>query len=259
MVFALETGTGDCGQVRRGADLQEIGAALCIAPTTVRTHLATIYRKLDVHTKAALINLAVDHRLFARTQVQNDGAALSEHHGNGAERFLERAGGLNKVAPVRQCIAVLPFDNMSGDPDQRYFSDGIAEDIVTELLRFHSFPVIACNFPLVYKGKSSNAQGIARELGVAYAVAGSVRRSGRRVRIAAQLIEVQTGYHLWAERYDRDLDNVFALQDEVVQRIVTNIAPRLHAEETKQATRRSPEEMCPHDHYLRAKTSYRYS
>ena len=118
---------------------------------------------------------------------------------------------------------------MSGAPEQDYFSDGVTEDIITELSRFHSLFVIARNSTFVYKGKSAIVQDIARELRVDYVVEGSVRRSGGRVRVTAQLIEAQTGHHLWAERYDRDLADVFALQDEMAQRIVTNIAPRLHS------------------------------
>ena len=143
---------------------------------------------------------------------------------------------------------------MSGDPEQEYFSDGVTEDIITELSRFHSLFVIARNSSFVYKRRAIQVQDIARELGVAYVVEGSVRRSGDRVRVTAQLIEAQTGHHLWAERYDRDLEDVFALQDEMAQRIVTNIAPRLQSEETSKAKRRAPDDMRAHDHYLRAKS-----
>jgi adenylate cyclase len=164
-------------------------------------------------------------------------------------------GKTHKAPPstTKPSIAVLPFSNMSGDPEQDYFSDGVTEDIITELSRFHSLFVIARNSTFVYKGRSTKVQDIARDLNVDYVVEGSVRRSGGRVRVTAQLIEAQTGHHLWAERYDRDLGDIFALQDEMAQRIVTSIAPRLHAEETGRARRRAPEDLRAHDHYLRAK------
>src|SRR3954462_2553228 len=150
-------------------------------------------------------------------------------------------------------IAVLPFTNMSGDPDQEFFTDGVTEDIITELSRFRSLFVIARNSTFVYKGRATKVQDIARDLNVDFVVEGSVRRVGGRVRITAQLIEAHTGHHLWAERYDRDIGDVFAVQDEVAQRIVTSVAPRLHAEETGKARRRAPEDLRAHDHYLRAK------
>ena len=114
-------------------------------------------------------------------------------------------------------VAVLPFTNMSGDPEQEYFSDGLTEDIITELSRFKNLHITARNSTFQYKGKSPNMQAVGRELGVQYAVEGSVRKSGNRVRVTAQLIDTATGGHLWGERFDRDLADIFAVQDEVVQ------------------------------------------
>ncbi|MGZ5876783.1 MAG: winged helix-turn-helix domain-containing protein, partial [Bradyrhizobium sp.] len=115
--------------------------------------------------------------------------------------------------PDRPTIAVLPFTNMSGDPEQEYFSDGISEDIITALSKLRWFFVIARNSSFVYKGKAVHIKQVAEELGVGYVVEGSVRKSGDRVRITAQLNDVSTGSHIWAERYDRELANVFAVQD----------------------------------------------
>jgi len=125
--------------------------------------------------------------------------------------------------PDKPSIAVLPFLNMSGDPEQEYFSDGITEEIITALSKVPRLFVIARNSSFTYKGKSVKVQEVGRELGVRYVLEGSVRRAGDRVRITAQLIEATTGNHLWAERYDRDLKDVFALQDEITMRILTDL------------------------------------
>ncbi len=122
--------------------------------------------------------------------------------------------------PDRPAIAVLPFINMSGDQEQEYFSDGISEDIITALSKLRWFFVIARNSSFTYKGKAVHMKQVAEELGVGYVVEGSVRRGGDRVRITAQLNDVATGSHLWAERYDRDLADVFAVQDEITEAIV---------------------------------------
>ena len=126
--------------------------------------------------------------------------------------------------PDKPSIAVLPFTNMSGDPEQEYFSDGITEDIITELSRFRSLFVIARNSSFHYKGQSPKVQDVGRELGVQYVVEGSVRKAGNRVRVTAQLVEAATGNHIWAERYDRDLEDIFAVQDELVHTITATVS-----------------------------------
>lgn len=121
-------------------------------------------------------------------------------------------------------IAVLPFVNMSGDPSQESFSDGITEDLITDLSNLKNLIVIARNSVFAYKGKPVKVQQVGRELGVHYVLEGSVRKSGERVRITAQLVDAATGHHLWAERYDRDLKDLFALQDEITKKVVTAMA-----------------------------------
>ena len=118
--------------------------------------------------------------------------------------------------PDKPSLAVLPFTNMSGDPEQEYFSDGITEDIITELSRFPSLFVIARNSSFMFKGEAVDVGEVGRKLGVQYVVEGSVRKAGDRVRITTQLVEAASGKHVWAERYDRNLEDVFAVQDEVV-------------------------------------------
>jgi len=153
--------------------------------------------------------------------------------------------------PDKPSIAVLPFTNMSGDPEQEYFSDGITEDIITELSRFRTLFVIARNSSFAFKDRSVNAGDIARELGVQYIVEGSVRKSGGRVRVTAQLIEAESGNHLWAERYDRDLEDIFAVQDEVTQAIVSALPGRLDAAAVESARKRPTESLTAYDCLLR--------
>ena len=150
-------------------------------------------------------------------------------------------------------IAVLPFTNLSGDPEQEYFSDGITEDIITDLSRFHALLVIARNSSFAFKGKPAKVQDIARELGVAYIVEGSVRRASDRVRITAQLIDAGTGNHLWAERYDREMRDIFALQDEVAQSVASAVSGRVEAAGRDRAVRLSENELESYDLLLRAK------
>jgi TolB-like protein/Tfp pilus assembly protein PilF len=158
--------------------------------------------------------------------------------------------------PDRPAIAVLPFSNMSGDPEQDYFSDGISEDIITALSKLRWFFVIARNSSFVYKGKAVHLKQIAEELGVGYVVEGSVRKGGDRVRITAQLNDVTTGSHIWAERYDRDLADVFAVQDEITESIVAAIEPQLYAAENFRAQRKPPESMDAWDLVMRALSHY---
>src|SRR5262249_14684602 len=145
--------------------------------------------------------------------------------------------------PDKPSIAVLPFQNMSGDAEQEFFTDGISEDIITELSRLHSLFVIARNSSFSYKGKSPNIQQVGKELGVRYVLEGSIRKSSNRVRVTAQLIDTLTGHHIWAERYDRMLDDIFAVQEEVTQAIVAAIAPQIESTEQSKAARRRPENL----------------
>jgi TolB-like protein/cytochrome c-type biogenesis protein CcmH/NrfG len=154
--------------------------------------------------------------------------------------------------PDRPAIAVLPFDNMSGDQDQEYFSDGISEDIITALSKLRWFFVIARNSSFTYKGKAVHIKQVAAELGVRYVVEGSVRRNGDRVRITAQLNDTATGSHVWAEHYDRELVDVFDVQDEITDAIVTAIEPQIYAAENFRSRRKPPNSMDAWDLVMRA-------
>jgi TolB-like protein len=150
-------------------------------------------------------------------------------------------------------VAVLPFTNLSGDLEQQYFSDGITEDLITELSRFRQLFVIARNSSFQYRGKDVDVRRVGRELGVQYVVEGSIRKAAERVRITAQLIDAATGNHLWAERFDRDYHDVFAVQDEVTQTIVSTLVVRLEDEGLASAKRKPPASMQAYDYWLRGK------
>jgi TolB-like protein len=158
--------------------------------------------------------------------------------------------------PDRPAIAVLPFTNMTDDPAQDYFSDGISEDIITALSKLRWFFVIARNSSFIYKGKTVHLKQIGDELGVGYVVEGSVRKVGERVRITAQLNDVATGSHVWAERYDRDFADVFAVQDEITEAIVAAIEPQLYAAENFRGRRKPPDSMDAWDLVMRALSHY---
>src|SRR6187397_2908085 len=175
-----------------------------------------------------------------------------------ATRQIDASAGLRPAAsqPERPTIAVLPFTNMSGDPEQEYFSDGISEDIITALSKLRWFFVIARNSSFMYKGKSVDLRQVAADLGVRYVLEGSVRKVGDRVRITAQLNDVSTNSHLWAERYDRALADVFAVQDEITEAIVAAIEPQLYVAENFRAQRKAPDSMDAWDLVMRALSHY---
>jgi TolB-like protein/class 3 adenylate cyclase len=154
--------------------------------------------------------------------------------------------------PDKPSIAVLPFQNMSGDPEQEYFADGMVEDIITGLSRIKWLFVIARNSSFVYKGKAVDVRQVGRELGVRYVVEGAVRKAGNRLRITAQLLEAETGAHLWADRYDGKLEDVFDLQDQITEKVVGIVEPSLQRSEIEHARRKRPENLEAYDLYLRA-------
>ncbi len=151
----------------------------------------------------------------------------------------------------RPALAVLPFTNMSGDPEQEYFSDGLSEDVITALAAWRSFPVIARNSSFIYKGRAVDVKRVAHELGLRYVLEGSVRKGGDRLRVTAQLIEATTGHHLWAEKFDRRLADVFALQEEITRHIVATLEPELQRAEQRRIALKKPENLNAWDFCLR--------
>ncbi len=154
--------------------------------------------------------------------------------------------------PDKPSIAVLPFQNLSGDPEQEYFADGMVEDITTALSKLRWFFVIARNSASTYKGRAVDVKQVGRELGVRYVLEGSVRRGGNRLRITAQLVDAQSGNHVWAERYDRDLADIFAVQDEITECVVAAIEPELYAAEHVRSQRKPPDSLDAWECVIRA-------
>ena len=213
------------------------GGGLCISGTVydqIENKLALQYESLGEHT---VKNIKKPVQVY-RVRTQAD-AIVSE-----TSRELK--------LPERPSIAVLPFVNMSGDPEQEYFSDGITEDLITDLSRVPGLFVIARHSTFTYKGKAVKVDQVGRELGVRHVLEGSVRRAGDRLRITAQLVDATTGGHLWAERYDRDLKDIFALQDEVTQKIVAALAVKLTEGEEDRLARKCTENLEAYDYTLRA-------
>ncbi len=151
----------------------------------------------------------------------------------------------------RPALAVLPFNNIGDDPEQEYFVDGLTEDIITALSHWRLIPVIARNSTFSYKGQAAPAQRVAEELGARYVVEGGVRRAGRRLRITAQLVDAESGHHVWADKFDRQIEDIFDVQDEIAHRIAATIIPEMESFEPKSATRKRTEDLNAWDFYVR--------
>ncbi len=167
--------------------------------------------------------------------------------------------GLATAISKKPSIAVLPLVNMSGDPEQEFFADGLTEDIITELSRFHDLLVISRNSTFVYKGKAVKVQEVAREFGVDYVLEGSVRKVGDRIRVTVQLIDAETDRHIWAERYDRELEDIFAIQDEMTRAIVATLPGRVEAATHDRAKRKPTDNMAAYECVLAAKVLHHRS
>jgi TolB-like protein/Flp pilus assembly protein TadD len=161
--------------------------------------------------------------------------------------------------PDKPSIAVLPFQNMSGDPEQEYFADGMVEDITTALSRIKWLFVIARNSSFTYKGKAVDIKQVGRELGVRYVLEGSVRKVGNRVRITGQLIDAESGAHLWADRFDGDLNDVFDLQDRITESVIGAVSPKLQQSEFERSDRKSTTNLTAYDYYLRGRSKLHFS
>jgi adenylate cyclase len=214
----------------------------------------------------ALRNIARLVRVFRVTlthpAANAPGSPLSRIAGEGAER-QRREAGEGKPAltlPEKPSLAVLPFQNLSGDPEQEYFADGMVEEITTAIARLPWLFVIARNSSFTYKGRAVDVRQVAQELGVRYVLEGSVRKAGNRVRITGQLIDTTTGAHIWADRFDGALDDIFELQDRVASSVAGAIEPKLRQSEIERAGRKPTANLTAYDLYLRSLAqSYRYT
>ena len=268
--FALD---GDRRELRRG------GGLVAVEPQVFDLLQYLIHNRDHVVSKDDIVEAVWQGRIVSDATLASRGNAARNALGdNGEEQRLIRTilrRGLRFVGAVREedgapgaappgqpapcpelpdrpSIAVLPFANMSGDPEQDYFADGMVEDIITGLSRIRWLFVIARNSSFTYKGRAVDVKQVGRELGVRYVLEGSVRKVGSRVRITGQLIDAEDGGHLWAERYDRDLTDVFALQDEITISVVAAIEPNLRRAEIERVRRKRPDSLDAYDLLLRA-------
>jgi adenylate cyclase len=223
--------------------LAEVGG-ICISESAYQQIENKLPLRYDYLGEHEVKNIAKPVRVY-RAQIES--VAM-------AQRPLEVASKERMALPLpdKPSVAVLPFTNLSGDPEQEYFSDGITEDIITALSRFRWFFVIARNSTFTYKGKTVDVKTVAQDLGVRYVLEGSVRKAGSRVRITAQLIDALTSLHVWAERYDRELKDIFAVQDEITENIVTSIGPEFLSAEMRRAQRRDVRSLDAWDYIMRA-------
>jgi adenylate cyclase len=224
------------------------------------THCISEVRQAIGDSKQAIIATVPrrGYRLVAPVSrlATNAAAAPQRAPADGTAPTGSDIGSSHAPLTYRPSVAVLPFANLGGDVQQDYFSDGITEDIITELSRFSELLVIARNSTFQYKGKPVDIRQVGRELGARYVLEGSVRRSGERVRITAQLIDAMTGAHRWAERFDRELHDVFAVQDEVARAIVAILAAHVNRAETERALLKRPAAWEAYDYYLRGAEAF---
>ena len=240
---------GDGVNIAARLEALAVPGGICVS-ATVHDHakgkVALAFEDLGTHQ---LKNIAKPLRVYRIVSSDVAASGQSEVLGQEAPKF-------ELALSEKPSIAVLPFANGGKDPEQDYFSDGITEDIITELSRFRTLLVIARNSAFSFKGKTLPVQEIGRQLGVAYLVEGSVRRAGGRVRVTVQLVDADKGHHLWANRYDRDLEDIFAVQDEITESVAATIGGRLGAEERQRATRQRLAGSKAYDKVLRAQALY---
>jgi adenylate cyclase len=233
---------GDGVNIAARVEALALPGGICVSAKVheeVRRKLDLAFEDLGEH---ALKNIAASVRVY---RISTDGAPAAKPAGNGRH--------------AKPSIIVLPFTNMSGAAEQDYFADGLTEDILTDLSRFRDLFVISRNTSFKYKGQAVDVKKVAREIGVQYVVEGSVRKAGNRVRVTVQLIDAESDHHIWAERYDRDLEDIFALQDEVTSAIVAVLPGRVEAASRDRAERKPPANMAAYECVLEAKVLHHRS
>jgi adenylate cyclase len=239
--------------VNIAARLESIAApgAICLSEDAYRQVKSRLELQVADLGDTQLKNIAEPMRVYS---LQVGAAAQPKPRAN-IRAAPERAGA-PPALPEKPSIAVLPFENMSGDPEQDYFCDGMVEDIITGLSRIKWLFVIARNSSFTYKGKAVDVRQVGRELGVRYVLEGSVRKAGARVRITGQLVNALTGAHVWADRFDGELADIFDLQDQVTVRVVGAIAPKLEQAEIERAKRKPTESLDAYDYFLRGMAAF---
>ena len=226
--------------------------AICLSEDAYRQVRARLDLKVNDLGQTQLKNIAEPVRVYSlQVGLPAQAKAAAPVEPATEEKPVDRL-----ALPDKPSIAVLPFQNMSGDPEQEYFADGMVEDIITDLSRARWLFVIARNSSFTYKGRAVDVKQVGRELGVRYVLEGSVRKAANRVRITGQLVDAATGAHLWADRFDGALEDIFDLQDQVTASVVTAIAPKLERAEIERAKRKPTESLDAYDYYLRGLESF---
>ena len=219
--------------------MTRVWPGLVVEENNIEVHVSALRKALSDGTSGQSYLMTVPGRGYRMV-------GLGQAIANG-----DRAGKADLKIPDKPSIAVLPFQNMSGDADQEYFADGVVDEIITALSRFSGLFVIARNSSFTYKGRAVDVKRCGRELGVRYVLEGSVRKAARRVRITGQLVDTANGAHLWADRFEGALDDIFDLQDQVTTSVVGAIAPRLEQAEIERARRKPTESLDAYDYFLR--------
>lgn len=238
---------GDGVNIAARLESLALPGGICVSEDVYRQARGKLALEFQDLGPTALKNIAEPRRVFRLVLAQE-----SQEPKGDAKSTL----GSPALHTERPAVAILPFDNMSHDPDQDYFSDGLAEDIITALSLWRSFPVIARNSSFSFKGQQIRIEKIAEELGARYVLEGSVRKAGNRLRINAQLIDGRSGHHVWAERFDRELEDIFDVQDEITNRIAATIVPELELFEHKAGKAKRTEDFNAWDYYLKGMETF---
>jgi adenylate cyclase len=224
----------------KGELLDVVWPGLMVEEHNLHTHVSLLRKLIGANAIATVPGRG--YRFVACLDSDLDRAAPA-----GSGRPMRASTGADQPLPDKPSIAILPFTYMHGEPEQEYFADGITEDIITELARFRDLCVIARNSSFTYKGKAVDVRTVAKDLGIRYVLEGSTRKGVGRIRVTGQLVDALNGNHLWAEKYDRTLDDIFAVQEELTHRIVTAIAPHIQASELQKARRRRPDSIIAYE------------
>jgi TolB-like protein len=232
--------------------LEGVWSGRIVSESTITSHINAVRKAIgDTGEEQRLVRTVArkGYRFVGQVTLANNSQARQPSLDE--REPVRQAPSPSLALPEKPSITVLPFQNLSGDPEQEYFADGVVEDIITALSRIRWLFVIARNSSFTFKGRAVDAQGVGQELGVRYVLEGSVRKSANKVRITGQLIDATSGTHIWAERFEGLLDNIFELQDQIAESVVGAIAPQLERAEIERAKRKPTESLDAYDHYLR--------
>ncbi|MGE8064786.1 winged helix-turn-helix domain-containing tetratricopeptide repeat protein [Pseudomonas sp. NPDC089569] len=233
--------------------LQAVWSGRVVSESTITSHINAVRKAIgDTGEEQRLVRTVARKGYRFVGQIKVDNSGHTDHPDSDEHAPPSQTLPSTLLLPDKPSISVLPFHNLSGDPEQEYFADGVVEDIITALSRIRWLFVIARNSSFTYKGRRVDAQGVGQELGVRYVLEGSVRKCGNKVRITGQLIDATSGTHIWAERFEGLLDDIFELQDQIAESVVGAISPQLERAEIERAKRKPTDSLDAYDYYLRA-------